>query len=591
MTASSGVPRDSSRDSFSLSQTFGKLPTVSNVLHLNPQTNLEPGRSTFATGGNLPEFRDPPKKQHLPTFAPSLRPAAVDAAVNGQVQKAKKHLGGDYEGTTDASPGASVQRIEPPAAADPEQEGSRQNEQDAAESETNENSDDNDSTSREWPEEAEATSTLELGFRKYQNGPVSRYMIKQRGAFFALETTRLKGLRRVMEAFRWWWWPSQEAMERTLASATEEQLNTLGHLLLPHSGDDGEILSRSLLRIKEVGRRPRRAGRSGDFPGDGDNGTALLVLVEILPREKFASVGERDVRNSAGNASQQVAWVQDLSTASEHKNSLVFLLTTHHVWMIQPQESHSATEAGHPDWTRCLVSKGRMSEEEIIRLRGPMDENDAQEKRQPDQSPDLTPNQQSQVDRLKEQLQAEAAGTKFAYSVEKIEIVRAEKPRGILQAFRKVKGNARAAGEVSSLLVFFTRAPRDGVDLNKLYEAEERRRKAKLHRPGNSVNRLPQMWEREASRPGQGDSDRESESKGPFEEPGRPLELDMDVAREAEGHDLFRSAPAYTRMSTQDLELETLRALSIDFEMNTVRGLVARFLLVIIPEEREREIR
>ncbi|KLU85471.1 hypothetical protein MAPG_04494 [Magnaporthiopsis poae ATCC 64411] len=569
-TSSSGLPRDSSRESFSLSQTSGRLPAASNILQLKPQTNLEPGQPTFATDENSSEFRDPPKKQQqqLPTIAPLLRPAAADASGKSQVQKAKNPLGGDYEGTTDASPGASVQNIEPPTAADPEEEHNRQDEQDVAESETNENGDDDDITSREWAEETEATSALELGCRKYQNGPVSRYMIKQHGGFFALDTARLRGLRRMMEAFRWWWWPSQEAMERTLASATEEQLNTLGSLLQPHCDDDGEILSRSLLRVKEVGRRSRRAERSGDFPGDGDNGTALLVLVETLPKEKFASIRERDAKISVGNASQQGAWVQDLSTTSDHIHSLIFLLTTHHVWMIQPQESDAATGARNPDWTRCLVSRGKMSEEEIIRLRGPVGETGAQEERQPNQTPGLTPNQQSQVDRLNEQLQAEAADTEFAYSLEKVDIVRTGKQRGILRTFQK--RNARAAAEASSILVFFTRAPRDGVDLDKLYRTEQRRRKAKLHRAGGSVDRLSQMWEGAASRPGRVyvDNDRESEKKRGFEEPGSPGELDVDVAGETKGDDSFRSGPAYTRMSTQDLELETLRVLSIDFEMD-----------------------
>ncbi|KAL8377158.1 hypothetical protein RB595_008030 [Gaeumannomyces hyphopodioides] len=576
--SSSGVPLDSSRNSFSLSQASGKVPHVGGILHLSPQTNLEPRQPAVGTDEGSSEFRDPPKKQDLPSIAPLLRPVtAGGAGGESHGPNSKKPVGGDYEGTTDTSGGASVKSLESLGAADPGQEHDGLDEQGAAGNEANDSSDDDDSSSSDWSEEV--TSALGLAFGKYQNGPVSRYMIKQQGTFFALEPMQLRGLRRAMEALRWRLWPSKEAMERTLASATEDQLSTLGQLLQPRNDD----LNLSLLQVKEVGRGPRRAGRSGDSPEGGvDDETALLVLVEMLPRDKFASNSERDGKSSAGNASHQDAWVQDLSTASDQKGSLVFLLTTHHVWRIQPQESSTVTDAGNPDWSRCLVTRGRMSEEEVIQLRGPIDENNTLEKGATSQPSGLTSNQQSQVDRLTEQLQAETAGTKFAYSVEKVEAVRADKPQGILRAFRR--GNAWT-GEISALLVFFARAPRDGVNLSKLYKAEQRRRKAELRRPGLPVVQLPQVWE-PAPRIGRhlfGGAERGHlfrgaeqghKSKGLFGGPGSPAQSGTEVPLRGHGEArkkgvaLPHPGPTYTSIPARDLELETLRALSIDFELD-----------------------
>ncbi|KAL8289448.1 hypothetical protein RB597_001177 [Gaeumannomyces tritici] len=569
--SSSGVPLDSSRNSFALSQTSGKAPLASNILNLSPQTNLEPRRPTAETDGGSSEFHDPPKKQDLPIIAPLLRPATAGAGGESHGQNSKRPVGGDYEGTTDTSGGASVKSVESLGAADPEQECDGLDGQGAADSEANDSSDD-DSSSSDSSEEA--TSALELGFRKYRNGVVSRYMIKQQGTFFALEPMQLKGLRRAMEALRWRLWPSKEAMERTLASATEDQLSTLGHLLQRRSDVDGEIFNRSLLQVREVGRKSGRAGPSVDSPGDGgDNGTALLVLVEMLPRDRFASISESDGKISGGGAGHQGAWIQDLSTGSDQERSLVFLLTTHHVWRIQPQESSTATGAGNPDWSRCLVTRGRMSEEEVIQLRGPIDENNTQEKGPTNQPPGLTPDQRSQVDRLMEQLQTEAAGTKFAYSVEKVEAVRADKPQGVLRAFRR--GDSRA-GEISALLVFFARGPRDGVNLGKLYRAEQRRRKTELRRPGLPFVQLPQIWE-PAPRIGRhlfGRAERGHKSKGDFEEPGSPVRSDTEVALRGDGEARKRGTatprpgPTYTSLPARDLELETLRALSIEFELD-----------------------
>lgn len=574
--SSSGVPLDSSRNSFSLSQTSGKVPHASNILHLSPQTNLEPRLPTVGTDEGSSKFRDPPKRQDLPTIAPLLRPVTAGAGGESHGQNSKRPVGGDYEGTTDTSGGVSVKSMESLGAADPERERDGIDEQGTANTEANDSSDDDDSSSSsDWSEEA--TSALELCFGKYQNGPVSRYMIMKQGTFFALQPMQLKGLRRAMEALRWRLWPSKKSMERTLASATEDQLSTLGQLLQPRSDDNGETLKCSLLQVKDVGRKPRHAGRSGDSPGYGaDDGTALLVLVEMLPRDKFASISERIGKGSAANASHQGAWVQDLSTDSDQKGSLVFLLTTHHVWRIQPQESSTVTDAGNPDWSRCLVTRGRMSEEEVIQLRGPIGENNTQEKPPTSQSPALTPNQQSQVDRLMEQLQREAAGTKFAYSVGKIEAVRAEKSQGILRAFRK--GNSQA-GEISALLVFAARAPRDGVDLDKLYKAEQRRRKAELRRPRLPVVQLPQIWE-PAPRMGRHlveraeRVEREHKSKEDFEEAASVVQSDTEPALRGygearkKGAALSHPGPTYTSMAARDLELETLRALSIDFELD-----------------------
>lgn len=320
-------------------------------------------------------------------------------------------------------------------------------------------------------------------FSSYRSGPVSRYIIKRNGASIVLGPAPLRRLERLAEVARWW--PSKGAMCRTLASATEEQLEVLAGLLnLPDS--HGRSVSRSILRVGKIKERGDPGYRaSSDI-------WALLAVVEDITEEQssfsqsFEGVGRKqkdsrivgqvpDSGKMEGLAQPDRPEIrfQDLSKLSGSRNDFTRQLTTHHIWKIQPlpdaQNSSQTAASARADWTRCLVIEEHADQDEIARRCAPSE-------RSIPGGPSstrakLTADQRAQIAMLEEELALEeqkgpSGKPNFAWYAEHIETIKTANQRGLFEAARNKKEQAR---EISAILVFFTRRPADGVDVAELF--------------------------------------------------------------------------------------------------------------------------
>ncbi|KLU85528.1 hypothetical protein MAPG_04551 [Magnaporthiopsis poae ATCC 64411] len=344
--------------------------------------------------------------------------------------------------------------------------------------------DENEGTSDGDRERRAAKIELAISaFSSYRNGPVSRYIIKRNGAPILLGPAPLGRLERLAEATRWW--PSKGAMCRTLASATEEQLEVLAGLLdLPDS--HGRSVSRSILRVGKIKQR------GGPVYRASSDVWALLAVVEDTTREEssftpyFTDIGRKEKDPvivgrvpASGNpkgppqSDRPEVRFQDLSQLSGSRHDFTRRLTTYHIWKIQPfldPRISPHTVSARADWTRCFVIEEDADQDEIARrcahlersILGGLSSTWSK----------LTIDQRAQIARLEEQLAFEeqkgpSGRPNFAWYVEYMETVKTANQRGLFEAVRKKK--KEQAPEISAILVFFTRRPAHGVDVAQLF--------------------------------------------------------------------------------------------------------------------------